>query len=76
MTKFKTNEQLIKEYFADLGEDFGYSDDAVVSVEHLSGGRRSGQNYRISFKDGTVSDWQVYFDEEDITDAICFNEVI
>lgn len=71
---YKTNVELIKEYFLENGIDFDATS-KVVSVEFLKH-NDFGSNYRISFENGEVSDWNVHYEEDQVVDADCYNWVI
>jgi hypothetical protein len=54
-------------WFSDGGND------AIESFEVIEGG-----NYRVSFVDGSVSDWRIVLDPDtgEVLDGYCFNDVI
>jgi hypothetical protein len=62
-----TPNDAIREHFHEV-EDV----DVLGEFPHRRG------NYRISFENGEVSDWNIQFDQDngEVLDAFCFNQVI
>lgn len=57
---------------------FEHFREEVTSVEVLGEFAHRRGNYRISFENGEVSDWNIQFDQDNgvVLSAECFNRVI